>query len=106
MLAHVPPTYEQGVKEGDISPLQEFHESVDQKSFKLNELEESKISNSLSSKAADKVDVTIGDAPRVKSVTIDIEDVVAYDEKVKVLSKPKDIPLERKATAKFGSTFN
>ena len=86
--------------------MQEFHESVDQKSFKLNELEESKISNSLSSKAADKVDVTIGDAPRVKSVTIDIEDVVAYDEKVKVLSKPKDIPLERKATAKFGSTFN
>ena len=41
----------------------------DEKSFAMSELEESKISNTIAS--VDKADVTVGDAQRIKSVTID-----------------------------------
>jgi hypothetical protein len=41
----------------------------DEKSFAMSELEESKISNTVTS--IDKVDITVGDAQKIKSVSID-----------------------------------
>ena len=68
MLAHIHPSIEQGIKEGQISPMYEKQDD-DEKSFSMSELEESKISNTIAS--MDKADVTVGDAQRIKSVTID-----------------------------------
>ena len=66
MLAHVHPSIEQGIKEGQISPM--YEKQDDEKSFDMSELQESKISNTVMS--MDKADVTVGDAQRIKSVTI------------------------------------